>query len=32
VGDFIYFEDYKNLSITELEKTCWNKMNNLLKN
>ncbi len=32
VGDFIYFEDYKNLSITELQKTCWNKMNNLLKN
>ena len=32
VGDFIYFEDYKNLSISELQKSCWEKMNDLLKN
>ena len=32
VGDFIYFEDYKNLSISELQKNCWEKMNDLLEN
>ena len=32
IGDFIYYEDYKNLSIDELKKISWKTMNNLLKN
>ena len=32
VGDFIYYKDYKNLSIDELKKISWEKMNDLLKN
>ncbi len=31
VGDFIYYSDYKNLSVEELKKLSWKKMNNLLE-
>jgi len=31
IGDFIYYKDYKSLSIEELKKISWQKMNNLLK-
>lgn len=30
VGDFIYYRDYKNLSVEDLKKLSWKKMNNLL--